>query len=460
MPKRFIIAGTGSGAGKTTATLALLGALNRRGLTVQPFKCGPDYIDPTYHTAICKRQSRNLDSWMGDADTMKDIFARTSKDADISIIEGVMGMFDGKDPLSNEGSTSHISALLEAPVLLVIDASGTARSAAAMVKGFQAMAPGQIVAVLANKTGSDGHFRMIEAAVMQECGIPVVGHLLKMPGIHVPERHLGLVPAVERGDLHPFFQSLADAAEQTIDLDLLLQCAEAPEIHAEPTGFFDEKQGSPVTIAVAKDAAFHFYYEENFDMLRASGAELRFFSPLAGEPVPSEADALYIGGGFPEEFAPGLAAKCEVKESIRAVISGGMPALAECGGFMYLTDELVTIDGRVHSMCGLVKGKTIMKSTRVALGYRELTSMNGAWLPEGLSLKGHEFHYSMFEQQEELEPAFQSKSRFGEKADGCLVFNAIAGYAHLYFPSNPAVPAAFVEAARAYQRQRKNMTKK
>ncbi|OES43812.1 cobyrinate a,c-diamide synthase [Domibacillus iocasae] len=454
MSQRLVIAGTGSGAGKTTVTLALLGALIRRGLSVQPFKCGPDYIDPTYHTAICKRQSRNLDSWMGDEETMKSIFLRASKAADISIIEGVMGMFDGKDPLKNDGSTAHISCLLDAPVLLVIDASGTARSAAAVVKGFQAMAPGQIVAVIANKTGSEGHFQLIEQAVMQECGIPVVGHLLKMPGVNVPERHLGLVPAVERGDLNSFFDALAEAAEKTIDLEQIIQLSAAQKLPAPQQTIFDKKEGISVTVAVAKDAAFHFYYEENLEMLQAQGADLHFFSPLAGDPVPSGADALYIGGGFPEEFAPVLAAQCETRKSVRNAIESGMPTLAECGGFMYLTNELVTVDSHTYPMCGVVEGRTKMKSTRAALGYRELTSTKHAWLPEGTMVKGHEFHYSVFEHTEETLTAFQSKSRFGNKSDGCTVFNTIAGYAHLYFPSNPAVPAALVKAARIYQQKK------
>lgn len=454
MGKRLVIAGTGSGAGKTTVALALLGALKRRGLAVQPFKCGPDYIDPTYHTAICGRLSRNLDSWMGDEKALHEVFCEASKDADISVIEGVMGMFDGKDPLKDDGSTADISRLIDAPVLLVVDVSGTARSAAAIVKGFQLMAPGQVKAVIANKTGSEGHFQLIDKAVRQECGIPVIGHFPKMPGISVPERHLGLVPAVERGDLNGFFSKLADAAEQTVDLDELLQIAEVPDLAFSEPKLFQRKKSSPVTIAVAKDAAFHFYYEENLKMLRAHGADLHFFSPLAGEGVPAAADALYIGGGFPEEFAPALAAQCGARESVRQAIRSGMPTLAECGGFMYLTEELITVDGHSYPMCGVVGGKTIMKSNRAALGYRELTSFSGTWIPESIKIRGHEFHYSIFEYKEKIVPAFQSASRFGQKPDGCSVYNAVTGYTHLYFPSNPELPSAFVAAARSYQEQK------
>jgi cobyrinic acid a,c-diamide synthase len=454
MTKRIVIAGTGSGSGKTTVTLALLGTLKRRGLNIQPFKCGPDYIDPTYHTAICGRQSRNLDSWMSDTDTMTAVFKRASMDADISVIEGVMGMFDGKNPLKNDGSTAHISEIIDAPVLLVIDASGTARSAAAVVKGFQSMAgPGRIQGVVANKTGSTGHFNMIAQAVMQECGIPVIGHLMKMPGVSVPERHLGLVPAVERGDLNELFEALAEAAEKTIDLDHLLSIAQAPELPPVQSSIFAHEPGHPVTIAVAKDAAFHFYYEENMEILRSFGADIHFFSPLDGEPVPDSADALYIGGGFPEEFAPALAAQCAVRKSFKQAVESGMPTLAECGGFMFLTDELMTVDNHVYPMCGIIPGRTIMKSTRAALGYRELTALTGAWLPEGLTVKGHEFHYSIFKPDSAIIPAYQSEGRFGAKPDGCLIFNAVTGYAHIYFPSNKEFAAAFVAAARSFNRK-------
>ncbi len=454
MSKRIVIAGTGSGSGKTTVTLALLGALKRRDLTVQPFKCGPDYIDPTYHTAICGRPSRNLDSWMGDAETMKAIFARVSQKADISVVEGVMGMFDGKNPLKDDGSTADISRIIKAPVLLVIDASGAARSAAAVVKGFQAMAPGQIKGVIANKTGSESHFKLIAQAVMQECGIPVIGHLMKMPGVKVPERHLGLVPAVERGDLNPLFNILADAAEKTIDLDQLLQIANAPDLKPVPSSLFTKQESPKVTVAVAKDAAFHFYYEENFEMLRALGADLRFFSPLAGESVPEEADALYIGGGFPEEFAPVLAGQYSVRKSVKQAIEAGMPTIAECGGFMFLTDQITTVDNNSYPMCGVIPGRAVMKSARAALGYRELTALAGSWITEGLQIKGHEFHYSLFETNKESVPAFESKGRFGAKPDGCVVKNAVTGYAHFYFPSNKKFAEAFVAAAHFYQRKK------
>ncbi|OMP66740.1 cobyrinate a,c-diamide synthase [Domibacillus epiphyticus] len=453
MTKRIVIAGTGSGSGKTTVTLALLGALMRRNLSVQPFKCGPDYIDPTYHTAICGRLSRSLDSWMGDADTMTAIFKRASFDADISVIEGVMGMFDGKNPLLDDGSTADISRILDAPVLLVIDASGTARSAAAIVKGFQSMAPGRIKGVIANKTGSASHFKIIEQAVMQECGIPVIGHLNKMPGVTMPERHLGLVPAVERGDLNDLFDTLADAAEKTIDIEQLLAIAQTTDLPPVQSALFESEHGQPVTIAVAKDSAFHFYYEENIEILRSLGANIHYFSPLAGELIPDDADALYIGGGFPEEFAPLLAAQCEARKSIKRAVESGMPTLAECGGFMFLTDELMTVDNHVYPMCGIIPGRTIMKTTRAALGYREMTALTGAWLPDGLTVKGHEFHYSVFEPSSTVVPAYQSAGRFGAKPDGCIRYNAVTGYAHIYFPSNKDFAAAFVSAARAFTRK-------
>src|SRR3954454_1982136 len=231
MERRIVIAGTGSGVGKTTLTIGLMSALNKRGLTVQGFKCGPDYIDPSYHSAVTKRTSRNLDSWMLSQDDILDVFTHGSQDADISIIEGVMGFFDGKSPENNEGSTAEISMITKSPVLLVVDCGSMARSAAAIVKGFQCFAEGpNIVAVIANKVGSEGHFHLVKQAIEQECHIPVIGYLKREMDIEIPERHLGLIPSLERGDLDSFFDQLGELVLETIDIEQLLTLAQAGPI--------------------------------------------------------------------------------------------------------------------------------------------------------------------------------------------------------------------------------------
>ncbi|MEK8132343.1 cobyrinate a,c-diamide synthase [Paenibacillus filicis] len=509
--RSLVIAGTGSGAGKTTVTLGIMEALRRKGLTVQGFKCGPDYIDPTYHKAVTSRPSRNLDSWMLGADVLREIYDRASADADISIIEGVMGFYDGKDPKSNTGSTAEVSLLLDSPVLLVVNCQSMARSAAAIVKGFQLLDPQvRISAVFANKVGSDNHYRIVKEAIEQECGIPVIGYMLRSDELSMPERHLGLVPSIERGELAGFYAALGDRIEASTDLDRLIELAgtkrnvpdetgvQASEAgykanvsdnvnKAEPTGadptaasgasseelpvgsrptgarpvkpvlFAEPDRRFAVKLAVARDAAFHFYYEENLELLQLYGAELLFFSPLVGELVPADADGLYIGGGFPEEFAERLAAQTEVAASIRAVINRGIPALAECGGYMYLTESISDTKGQSYPMVGIVPGHVVMQTKLAALGLREVKGLPGNYLlPDGERARGHEFHYSVYKSGEGvLSTAYETQGMRGVKTEGCLLHRLVAGYTHLHFASNPGLVARWLEVCLQYQGERK-----
>ncbi|MDQ0268626.1 cobyrinate a,c-diamide synthase [Cytobacillus purgationiresistens] len=437
---RFILAGTGSGVGKTTFTIGIMRALMKRSLIVQGFKCGPDYIDPTYHTAVTNRPSRNIDSFMMSKDVVRAIVARASVDADVAIIEGVMGFYDGKSPVSNEGSAAHISEITKSPVILIVNAASMARSVAAIVKGFQMLdESSNIVGVIANQLGSKGHFEIVKTAIEKECGIPVIGYLLKEAVPKMPSRHLGLVPAIERGDLDSYFDNLAAAIEETVNIEHLLEITKAQSIGVSASIFDLQPQIQEVHIAVAKDAAFNFYYEENLELLRANGAILHFFSPLQNEEVPTAAQGLYIGGGFPEEFAEQLAKNAETKQSIRAAIERGLPTLAECGGFMYLTEEIINRQGEVYSMLGMIPGRVRMQNKLAALGYREITGMAGNFLmSEEDSAKGHEFHYSSYE-GEHASPAFFSKGRFRAQQEGYLHKNLVAGYTHFHFASNPQI---------------------
>ncbi|MED4401973.1 cobyrinate a,c-diamide synthase [Metabacillus fastidiosus] len=448
---RFVIAGTGSGVGKTTLTIGLMSAFMKKGLTVQGFKCGPDYIDPTYHKAVTKRPSRNLDSWMLDHDVVKEIFYNGSRGADLSIIEGVMGFFDGKNPLTNSGTTAELSMILETPVVLVVNCASMARSAAAIVKGFQVFAEGpNIVAVIANNVGSEGHYKIVKSAIEKECEIPVVGYLKRNAELSIPERHLGLVPSVERGELDPFFDQLGELVSESIDLDQLYELVKAPPVSIE-TNFFGEKYDTQVRIAVAKDAAFNFYYEENLDLLKAFGAELVEFSPVKGEVLPDNVQGLYLGGGFPEEFASELAGQHEMKQSIRQAIERGIPTLAECGGFMFLTENIETTDKEQFEMLGIIKGSVRMQTKRAALGYREIKGDN--FLLKGeLEAKGHEFHYSTFHPSEEItDYAYEVKGMRGVKKEGVLYKNVVAGYTHFHFASCPEMVENWISACKEYR---------
>jgi cobyrinic acid a,c-diamide synthase len=456
--RRLVIAGTGSGVGKTTVTIGIMAALQQKGYTVQGFKCGPDYIDPSYHSAVTGRVSRNLDSWMFPHDTVREIVSRASKGADISIIEGVMGFYDGKSPLEDTGSTAEISMITESPVLLIVNCASMARSAAAIVKGFQMLSTGpNIIGVIANRVGSKGHFELVKAAIEQECNVPVVGYLKKEQDIDLPSRHLGLIPAIERGELAPFFEKLGNLITETIDIERLYELSQATELPHTSTDLFEQHEDKNVCIAVARDEAFNFYYQENLELLEAYGAKLCYFSPLHGEEVPTEADGLYLGGGFPEEFSLQLANQEASKESLRTAITSGLPTLAECGGFMYLTESIASTSGEDYPMIGLIPGKVRMQEKLAALGYREIFGTNGNFLiDENQEAKGHEFHYSTFEASGDIANAYETKSRFGKRKEGYLNANLVAGYTHFHFASNPKLAERWIQAC-VKQKQNKGV---
>ncbi|WP_139488612.1 cobyrinate a,c-diamide synthase [Brevibacillus dissolubilis] len=498
---RLVLTGTNSGAGKTTLTIGIMAALKKRGLQVQGFKVGPDYIDPSYHTAATGRISRNLDTWMMEPDMMREIFWRGSEDADLSVIEGVMGFYDGKDPLSNRGSTAEISLCLDAPVILVVDVKAMARSAAAIVKGFQTLEPSvKIAGVIANRCGSAGHYQLVKAAVEQMCGVPVIGYLLHDKNLSVPERHLGLIPAIERGEMQPWFDQLAEKVEAGIDLDLLMEIARGSSAVEEPeaklfapvaawSGDAGDAVGAtavdtasagqthagqehavqthaahtpsiaytpdPVHIAVARDAAFNFYYQENLELLQAYGATLHFFSPLAGELPPAEADALYIGGGFPEEFAATLAMHADMRQELKRRIQSGLPTFAECGGFMFLTEAIHDRAGNRYEMVGLIPNEVRMQDRLAALGYREATAQTDSLLlNKGETARGHEFHYSTLVNEQSDNHAYEVTGLRGTKLEGYATGNVLAGYTHLHFASHPQMVARWLDQCREYRNRR------
>ncbi|PWI58728.1 cobyrinate a,c-diamide synthase [Sulfoacidibacillus thermotolerans] len=456
---RLLLAGTHSGVGKTTLTLGLLAALRKRGLAVQGFKAGPDYIDPSYHTAVTHRPARNLDRFMVGEDGVREIFWRASADADLSVIEGVMGLYDGRDVKENVGSSAELALLLQSPIILVIDASGMARSAAALVLGFQKLLESvPIAGVLVNRVGSIGHYRIVQTAIEQECNVPTVGYLPKMADVAIPERHLGLIPALERGELSPLFDLLAKRIEESVDVARLLEIAQGASALSEPSAviFTKKEKQTQVKIAIAKDAAFNFYYPENLELLELAGADLHYFSPLAGDLLPDDVDGLYIGGGFPEEFAGDLSARTELLLQLYGKIKGGLPTFAECGGYMFLAKEIVDRAGKRHPMVGVIPATVKMQENLAALGYREATALvDHLLLAQGETVKGHEFHYSTLTYELDSPPyAYEVKGLRGKKVDGFSTNTLVAGYTHLHFASNPAVVQRFIHACAVYQKTR------
>jgi cobyrinic acid a,c-diamide synthase len=436
---RIVIAGTHSGCGKTTVAAGLMQALCARGLKVQPFKVGPDFIDPTHHTAICGRHSRNLDPYMMGEAAVRAAFDRACPGADIAVIEGVMGMFDGLEG-TEISSTAQVAKILAAPVALVVDVRGMSRSANAIVRAFRSYDPAVDVAgAIFNRVGSANHRRMIEATLETRA----MGWVPKSPGVEIKSRHLGLEMAAET-DVR---RKLGDVMAENVDIDGVIETASAapplPDAAPEP-GVCARR----VTLGVAMDAAFCFYYRDNLDALEAAGARLEFFSPAADR-LPA-VDGLYLGGGYPELHAGALeASRC--REDVKRAIDGGMPAYAECGGLMYLA-EGIAVD-REYRMAGVLPARAEMTGRIQALGYVKGETVAGGLLPGGTGISGHEFHYSKVECDGDARLVYRLSRGKGiaDGRDGLAEHHATGAYTHAYFTREMA--AGIVDAARAYRKK-------
>jgi len=448
---RLVIAGTHSGVGKTTVTLALLAALKKRGRRVQPFKVGPDFIDPGHHSAVTGRPSRNLDGWMLGPDVSRQVFLRAAADADLSIIEGVMGLFDGSSPVNEIGSTAELAKLLQAPVLLVIDGSAMARSAAAMASGFAQFDPAlRVAGVLFNRIGGEGHYRLLKDAVEAETALAVVGYLEPDAALTIPDRHLGLVMAGEHSTPE-LFDRLAQAVTKTVDLDRVevLACS-AGELADDACPSPHVNTDGAIRVGVAYDPAFCFYYPENLELLEAEGANLVRFSPLY-DPILPDVDLLYLGGGYPELHAERLAQNVGMRSAIREYARLGGAIYAECGGMMYLMKAIRDFDGRTHEMVGLFPGEAEMHRSSPTLGYREVEITRPCVLGEpGTMARGHEFHYSSLVPAGQMEYGCLTTDAQGRRRgqDGLLLGNTLALYTHLHFSSQPKLARALITAAR------------
>ncbi|MBI2266144.1 MAG: cobyrinate a,c-diamide synthase [Armatimonadetes bacterium] len=448
----ILIAGTHSGVGKTTTAAGIMAALRKRGMKVQPFKVGPDYIDPSYHTLACGRPCRNLDNWMAPEAALKELYARAVASADIVVIEGVMGLFDGRSGLDGAGSSAEIAKLLGMPVLLVLDVSKMARSAAALALGYSRFDPKvRIAGVIVNRVGTPAHLRMVTEAIEREAGLPVVGHLPRREGLELPERHLGLIPATEGILGNDFLEQLLKQIEEGLDLDTVLRLArEAEPLDSHATGLFPEPpRPRMVTIAVAQDEAFCFYYQDNLDLLSAWGAELAPFSPLRDSGLPEGTQGIYLGGGFPELFPEPLSANKTLLAAVRRAHSLHMPIYAECGGLMYLCESLRTQE-RSYPMAGLIPARAVMQPRRTAMGYTRVLAGEGAiLLKKGQEARGHEFHWSCLETPLDESSALYEVLEDGRleplaRREGYRKDNLAASYIHLHFASHPEIAPNFV----------------
>lgn len=457
--KGIVIAGTHSGCGKTTVSLGLMAALARRGLRVAPFKVGPDFIDPGHHARVAGVASRNLDGWMLTREYNRNTFERAAAGADIAVVEGVMGLFDGCDGRTEAGSSAQMAKWLGLPVLLVVDARSMARSAAALIQGFENFDPElRFAGALFNNLGSRRHLDYLREAMEGAVRMPCRGGLLREEVLAMPERHLGLVTREDRPLADDAVGRLADRIEQTLDLDRLLE--ELPELALPPARRPDAapRPAAPVRIGVARDSAFCFYYPDNLERLEECGAQLVFFSPVRDAPPPAELDGIYLGGGYPELHAAELAANEPMRRYLREQSAAGLPIYAECGGFMYLCSELQDHQGRTFPMAGCFPFKTRMLPRLKALGYREIRLARRTVIgAEGTVVRGHEFHYSeLLPAPAATETVYHVAARNGlpMAMEGHAAHRTLGSYIHLHFGSAPQAAAAFVAACCDYRAER------
>ncbi len=462
----ILIAGTHSGVGKTTVAMALMAAFARR-CAVAPFKVGPDYIDPSHHTAICGRASRNLDMFMMGEERVRETFASAAAGTDISVIEGAMGLYDGMGS-DDTASAAHVARVLDLPVILVVDVKGVSRSAAAIVKGYCDFDKRiNIAGVILNKVGSPRHGDMVRTAIRQELSVPVVGEIPKSSRIELPSRHLGLYMAHE-GYRMDYVAELASLAEDHLDITAIRDIAQQTRDsgYAAANGGGDGGSGSSVgdadgddngddvaptrhdiTIGVARDPAFCFYYADLIDSLKRD-ANLVFWSPLADD-LP-EADGFYFGGGYPELYARELSARSKTGKKIRDAAADGVPIYGECGGMIYLCESLIDLDGNAYPMVGVLPAETAMTNRLQALGYTDATVSGNPVVPRG-RIRGHEFHYSETDCAPDARFAYRMNRGKGirDGMDGLLEYATLGSYMH----APPSFDVSrFIESCRRHVR--------
>lgn len=447
---RILIAGTHSGVGKTTITLGLMSALKEKGYKVQGFKAGPDYIDPSHHTAITQKPSRNLDTWLMNRDVCLELYEHALTDSNIAVIEGVMGLYDGCLDGSELGSTAHLAKILNVPAILVMDSKGMSRSAGAVVLGYKHFDRDvNIQGVLLNRVKSERHYNSLKKSIEDNCDIPVLGYLPFHEEITLPERHLGLVPSVEQEFSKSTYHKIGDLLATTVDIDKLIDIASLsgglPSY--KKTVFTGINERFYFRIAVAVDEAFNFYYQDNLDLLELYGIELTYFSPLYDKYLPADIDGLYIGGGFPELYANLLASNTTMKESIRKAHKNGVVIYGECGGMMYLLEHMIDFKNKTHEMCGILKGTTRMENKRQGLGYITVQALHDNILcKKGGTFKGHEFHWSSLHVPKGTPYAFAISKCDDKKSkkDGIFAGHVLGSYTHVHFATDPGLAKHFL----------------
>lgn len=462
---KIIIAGTHSGVGKTSVSLGLMAAFRKMGLKVQAFKVGPDYIDPSYHAVATGFPSHNLDDWMIGQDETLRLYEESTKGKDISIIEGVMGLFDGFSSTDDQGSTAKIAKILKAPIILVVDAGKMARSVSAMIKGYQTLDPElNICGVILNRVGSENHLNMLKESIAHYNSIPVLGSIRKDEQVSIPERHLGLKTACENEDLKNCLDALIghttiDDEPLKIQLNTILRVAKKNSVDLSVSSFDSNEQENThnVKIAYAYDKAFQFYYQANLDYLESRGVTLIPFSPINDSQLPEDIGGLYFGGGFPEVYADKLQKNMSMRQSIKGAVQADLPIYAECGGLIYLTQRVKGLDGKSFDMVGAIPGIIEMTERLQNFGYCENTLLEDCIVgSQGDQFRGHEFHYSFWSSEgENAALLVDKKRRKSSRQEGYSKGNIFASYIHCHFSSNKSIAQNFILSSLNYSESRK-----
>jgi cobyrinic acid a,c-diamide synthase len=443
---RIALAGANSGCGKTTVTCGILKALHDRNVDIQPFKCGPDYIDPMLHGHIAGKSCRNLDPFFLEEDELRDVFVKDAKKAEFSVIEGVMGYYDGMG-VGHEKSTHTVTMATQTPTILILNVKGMSYTMIPLLEGLISHMENPIRGVILNRC-SKGMFDLMKPVIEEKLGIAAVGYLPPSEDVVIGSRHLGLMTAGEIKNLDQVIEAVGNLAKETIDIDRLIEIGKnAPALPA-PTEKKSRKPLEEVPIAIATDNAFCFYYEENLEVLRELGAKLIPFSPVNDTALPEGIGGIYLGGGYPETYEKQLSENEEMKTAIRNAVSKGMPLIAECGGFMYACDKLVETDGTIYSMANLVDTDVHMtKKLNMQFGYVTLTAKkDSVYVKKGQQIRAHEFHYSKADQTGD---AFVISKQNGRHWDGVHIKDRVwAGYPHLYFRNCMEVAQNFMQMAR------------
>lgn len=457
--KRIMLAAPKSGSGKTTVTCALLSALKEMGQKPIAYKCGPDYIDPMFHQRVIGIPSKNLDTFFTGEEETRQLFLKHRKEDEIAVIEGVMGLYDGLRGIREEGSSYHLAKLTRTPVILVIDAKGMGRSVTALIKGFLSEDAAQLIRGVILNRMSKSYYDIIKPLIEEECKIQVLGHIPENRELHIESRHLGLVLPGELRDIRKQVTYAAEELKETVSLEGIMMLAATAE-ELELPERTDSEKALPVmeeelkpVIAVAKDEAFCFYYEDNLELLQEYGVKLEYFSPLRDTELPGKCSGILLGGGYPELYAETLGRNKEMLVQIKQAVENGMPVVAECGGFLYLHTALQSKEKESFPMADVVEGVCYDTGKLVRFGYIEIEEKKSSFLGEGERIRGHEFHY--FDSENNGSDCIAHKP-FAERDYPCIISgeSCFLGFPHLYYPSNPSFAKNFAAKARRYGERR------